>query len=65
MFSAIYLVCFIDGSCSFAVDQIAYPTHEACSKSAEANILRHQEDVKTGLVPPHQADYQCVAWDKA
>ena len=65
MFSAVYLVCFLDGSCSFFVDQIDYETKEECSMSAENNIFNHQEAVKAGQAPPHTAEYQCVSWVKA
>ncbi len=65
MFSAVYLVCFLDNTCTFFVDQIYYQNEEECRSSAENNIFNHQEAVKAGKAPPHTAEYQCIAWDKA
>lgn len=65
MFSAVYLVCFLDSSCTFFVDQIFYPTKEECETSAENNIFNHQEAAKVGQAPKHTAEYQCVAWSQA
>lgn len=65
MFSAVYLVCILGDPCVTFVDRPTYPTLEICRMEAAQIVLNNQERVKAGEAPPHTAEYQCVAWDKA
>ena len=65
MFSAIYLVCMSGEPCRFFVDPMPYPTEEICEVGAMNNIATHMNRVLAGEIPPFEAEYQCISWDKA
>lgn len=62
MFSAVYLVCIMNQPCQFFVDSQIYPSEEVCIQEAEASIVRNSS---IPGVPPFEAEYQCISWDKA
>ena len=62
MFSAIYLVCMTGQPCMFFVDPKPYPTVEVCKVEAENNIIKNSNNPN---IPPFEAEYQCISWDKA
>ena len=65
MFSAVYLVCVLNQECIFFVDKVIYPSIEVCQTEAKGIVENNQVRAMKGEAPPHTAEYQCVAWDKA
>ena len=65
MFSAVYLVCVLDQPCQFYVDPEPYPSMEVCSTEAKIIIQKNSDNIITGTIPDHTAEFQCITWEKA
>jgi hypothetical protein len=65
MFSAIYLVCMMNQPCLSYTDPSLYPTVEVCHEQAKLVIENNQLKSQQGKLPPFEAEYQCVSWEKA
>lgn len=65
MFSAVYLVCMLNQPCVFYVDNMPYKTVEECEHTAELTIENQTLRSQRGEIPPFEAEYQCISWEKA
>ena len=65
MFSAVYLVCIMNGPCQFYVDTDPYPTYESCMIESQRIMQSNQERVAKGEFIEHTSEAQCISWEKA
>lgn len=62
IYSLIFQICLGSGQCFTIAQEQMFSALEDCDQMAVIVLNQNIDRARRGEVPPHTADYQCIAW---